>query len=181
MIGRDFHDDGSWFPRQQVEIFMMTCQDFQHDFRSRISVRGKHLNIWLRLATSRQCSHMSFYETSMIEWFAVRHLCSGFLFGKMAVWMNEQTDGLFYFWVVHWLCQSFVIAKKVALRRSIAAFHTEGPGNQSIYLSGRKNFSYNICYENKDRKHSKIAKSQEKDRPWTDITEQYASKEECIK
>ena len=47
---------------------------------------------------------------------------------------------------------------------------------------GTKNFSYHICYENIDRKYNKILRSQETDSPWrTDRTEQYASKEECIK
>ena len=43
-----------------------------------------------------------------------------------------------------------------------------------------KNCSYHICYENIGRKHNKILWSQDRDRPWTDRTEQYASKEECI-
>ena len=47
---------------------------------------------------------------------------------------------------------------------------------------GTKNFSYHICYENIDGKYNKILRSQETDSPWrTDRTEQYASKEECIK
>ena len=41
-----------------------------------------------------------------------------------------------------------------------------------------KNFSYHICYKNIGRKHNKRLWSQEKDRLWTDRTEQYASKEE---
>ena len=44
-----------------------------------------------------------------------------------------------------------------------------------------KNCSYHICYENTGRKHNKILWSQDRDRPWTDRTEQYASKEEFIK
>ena len=43
-------------------------------------------------------------------------------------------------------------------------------------------FSYNICYENIGRKHNKIPTLKSTDRrPWTDRTEQYGSKEECIK
>ena len=48
---------------------------------------------------------------------------------------------------------------------------------------GTKYLSYHSCYENigKGRKHNKILWSQERDIPWTDRPEQYASKEEYIK
>ena len=44
---------------------------------------------------------------------------------------------------------------------------------------GTKNFSYHICYENTDGKQHNTLKS--RDRPRTEKTEQYVSKEECIK
>ena len=46
---------------------------------------------------------------------------------------------------------------------------------------GTNIFSYHIYYENIGRKHSKLLKSQETNRPRTDKTEQHASKVECIK
>ena len=47
---------------------------------------------------------------------------------------------------------------------------------------GTKTFSCHIYYENISRKNSKIKilMSQETDRPWTDRTEQNASKQDCI-
>ena len=44
-----------------------------------------------------------------------------------------------------------------------------------------KSFSYHICYENIGRKHNKISTLKSRDRPWADRSEQYASKEVCIK
>ena len=61
-----------------------------------------------------------------------------------------------------------------------AAFHMQGPGNWSICLSGQKTLAI-IFVMKTGRKHNKILWSQETDRTWTDRTEQYASKEECIK
>lgn len=39
-----------------------------------------------------------------IVWFAVRNFCGGFFNGKMVAWVNGETEGLFSFWVVHWIC-----------------------------------------------------------------------------
>ena len=41
-------------------------------------------------------------------------------------------------------------------------------------------FGYHICYENIGRKQQNTLRSQDKDRSWTDRTEQYASEEDCI-
>ena len=52
---------------------------------------------------------------------------------------------------------------------------------------GTKKISYHICYENRPKTKQNTLKSTDRqtdrqtDRPWTDKTEQYASKEECIK
>ena len=47
-------------------------------------------------------------------------------------------------------------------------------------FAGTKNFSYHICYDNIGWKHNKILWNQETGSSWTDRTEQYTSKEECI-
>lgn len=46
----------------------------------------------------------------MIIRFAVRNFCGGFLYEKMAAWVNGETEGLVSFWVVHWTCKSSVTA-----------------------------------------------------------------------
>ena len=55
------------------------------------------------------------------------------------------------------------------------------PGQVGTNMTTLVYVSYHICNENIGRKNIKILASQETDRPWTDRTEQYASKEECIK
>ena len=62
---------------------------------------------------------------------------------------------------------------------SIATLQAQGPGNESICLSGQNNLA--TIFVMKTGRKQKILWSQEIDRPWTDKTEQYASKEECIK
>ena len=47
-------------------------------------------------------------------------------------------------------------------------------------FAGTKNFSCHICYDNIGWKHNKILWNQETGSSWTDRTEQYTSKEECI-
>ena len=37
----------------------------------------------------------------MVRRFAIRHFCGGFLDRKMK---TEETEDLFSFWVVHWMC-----------------------------------------------------------------------------
>ena len=56
----------------------------------------------------------------------------------------------------------------------------QGLGIYSTYLSGQ-NILATIFTMKSVRKHRKILKTQETDRPWTDRTLQYASKEEFIK
>ena len=51
----------------------------------------------------------------------------------------------------------------------ITAFHKQGPGNLSIYLSGQKILATTFVMKT-IREHSKIVKTQETDRPWTDRT-----------
>ena len=63
------------------------------------------------------------------------------------------------------LQRSSYIAIMRCTELGITAFHTKGPGKQSICLLGQKFLATTyVCY-----------------RPWTDRTEQYASKEERIK
>ena len=40
----------------------------------------------------------------MVGKFAIRHFYDGFLDGKMTTWLNRETEHLFSFWVVHWMC-----------------------------------------------------------------------------
>ena len=65
------------------------------------------------------------------------------------------------------------------ISKTIAAFNTQGPGT-SQSVCREKHFNYHICYENIGRKHSKILKNQETNRPWTDRTEQYARKKSVV-
>ena len=49
-----------------------------------------------------------------------------------------------------------------------------------VNLLEQKMFGYHICYENIGRKQQNTLRSQDKDRSWTDRTDQYASEEDCI-
>ena len=58
---------------------------------------------------------------------------------------------------------------------AIAAFHMQGPGNQSICLSGQKFLA--TIFVMKTQQNTQ----ESRDNPWTDRAEQYASKEDCIR
>ena len=54
-------------------------------------------------------------------------------------------------------------------------------GNSQSVRRGKKKLATIFVKTAIGRKHNKILRSQETDRPWTGRTEQYASQEECIK
>ena len=76
------------------------------------------------------------------------------------------------------LCNLF---QKALTYTYIAVFHAQGHGNWSICSSGQKILATIFVNIGIGQKHNKILRSQETDRPWIGRTEQYASKEDCIK
>ena len=112
---------------------------------------------------------------------------------KTIIWLNWSQNEKrntsfsgFHFWDA----KSFIDANWFSIKNSASRTQTyycrfsyAGTWELVNLFIGTKN-SYHICYENIGRKHNKILWSQETDMTdhgGTDTTEQYASKEECIK
>ena len=138
--GRDFHNGclrSSWW---QVDSFM-TGQDFVvkgqdfHDDRSKCCYECSNFSCWFIISLSKfrsargRCSHMPLaYPCHWAEscWcflsvfgkngkFCCLPLGGGSLYGKTAAQMDGETEVLFSFWLVHWMCYSFLTARGACL------------------------------------------------------------------
>ena len=115
-------------------------------------VKNTYGRLLLKIKDFAHFSFLLFKIYNKVNWFLVNY------FSKLKIYEMVKTTPTFWnsFYeknclfvfekiVIFWI-RRLVSSKKFNF--SIAAFHTQRSGNYPICLSGQKNFSYHICYEN---------------------------------